>query len=352
MKHFEKLFAFKAIKAGIEITAEVLAKINSFALEPLTAEQVYVRKFLFCHSGIDRDVERFPKALLDDFTATFPGKSFLFNHDRRTSPFGLFFDAKTEDMTPEQFKALTGLEPKLPDGEKTITIVWAWAYMLDEDFNAQITKNLDAGIYRHVSIGFNATDLRGVKTEINGPTLYWEYVAPGEALEGSLVWLGAQPGATSQKALKDQETIDHGGKNIMKTLVVLLTAIGIKSLVAEATEEQIAAGVKALLEEKETRIKELEQDAILGKAYREKLLDDYVKAKAKLGECEATPEAQDTVKKAAKVFDVKFLEDEVKHLEKRVAEKFPAEPQLPADDPNANRGKAAGDNPLIPAEEK
>jgi hypothetical protein len=352
MKQFQKQFGCKAVSvAGSEVTPEMLAKINSFALNSLTVEQVYVRKFLFCHSAIDRDVERFPKALLEDFAATFPGKSFLFNHERRSSPFGLFFDAITEDMSPEQFKTLTSVEPNLPESEKSITVVWAWSYMLNEEFNSQITKNLDAGIYRHVSIGFSATDLTAVKKEINGPTLYWEYVAPGEALEGSLVWLGAQPGATAQKNLKDQD--NHKQEVVsMKTIIALLVGLGFKTLTETATEDQIASGIKSLMDEKAARIKALEKDAEEGKAYRDDMVKTYVASKAKLGEVAETPEAQAGLKTVAAGYPLDFLKSEIKHLQTRIEKQFPAETQVKGEDGNDKRDKSASDNPLIPEEKK
>lgn len=350
MKNFNKQLSVKAV-AGVSATPEMLAKINGFALEPLAAEQVYVRKFIMAHNAIDRDGERFSEQILDFFAETFPGKSFLFAHDRRSLPFGLWFDATTEEMTPEQFKILTREAPQLPDGVATVKVLWTWAYMLKEEFNAPIIKNIDAGIHRHVSIGFNAVDLIAVKKEINGPTLYWEYVPPGEALEGSLVWLGAQPGATAQKALKDQET--HTEKELpMKMLIALLTGLGIKALTDTATEDQIAAGIKALVDEKNARITELEPLAADGKAYREEMVKGYVAAKAKLGEVAETPEAQDRLKAVAAGYPLDFLKSELKHLETRVTEKFPDQGQLDAEDPNAKRGKAADDNPLIPRKEK
>lgn len=337
-----------AVSAGAEITPEMLAKINGFALKDLTAEEIYVRKFLFCHSAIDRDNERFPEPLLDDFVTTFPGKSFLFAHDRdEYLPLGLFFDASAEMMTPEQFKGLTGEDPLLPEGSTSVKIVWAWAYMLREH-RKEIIDNIDAGVYRHVSIGFAAADIRPVKKDINGPTLFWEYVGPGETREGSLVWLGAQPGATAQKTMKDQK--NHiTEETSMKTIIALLVGLGLKSITDTATEDQVAAGVKSLIDEKDATIKTLEPDAVLGKAYREKTVDSFVAAKQKLGEVADTEEAKKSLKDAAGRFEFTFLEAEVKHLEKRVAEKFPSTGQLDGDD---RRDKSADggstDNPLIP----
>lgn len=360
MKVFQKEFGCKAsVVAGAEITPEMLAKINGFALRELSADEIYVRKFLFCHSAIDRDNERFPVPLLEQFASTFPGKSFIAVHNRQSLPLGLFFDASTEAMPAEKFKTLTREEPRLPEGETTVTVVWAWSYMLIKH-REEIADNIDAGVYRHVSIGFSATDMRPVKKEINGPVLFWEYVEPGETREGSLVYLGAQPGATTQKSLKDQETILDKGDKAMKLIVAMLAGLGMKAITETATEEQIAAGIKQLSDEKDARITALEtekaaltEDADLGKAFKEKTISDYVALKHKLGEVGAEPEKHTAMKAVAAGLPFAFLQEEVKSLQKRVEEKFPAGYQLDGEDGEAKRSKDAEvDNPLIPKAEK
>lgn len=194
---YQKSFSLKAAQ-GADVTPELLAKINKFSLRELTAEEVFARKYLMAHNAVDRDNERFPEKLLDDFARTLPGKSLLDGHNRASLPIGLFFDANTEDLTPQQFTTLTGEQARLPEGINKVKILWGWVYMLKADFNESMTANIDAGIYRHASIGFKASDILPIKGEYDN-ILFWEYVPPGEALEGSIVWLGAQPGATAQK---------------------------------------------------------------------------------------------------------------------------------------------------------
>jgi hypothetical protein len=342
-----KQFALKAAGAGADVTPDMLAKINRFALKELSAEDVFVRKFLMAHNCIDRDNECFPADMLDQFAATFPGKSMLEGHDRRSRPCGKWFDAATEEMTPEQFTALTGEKAKLPAGATTCKVLWSWGYLLKTPGNDELIQQIDGGVCSHCSIGFAAADLKAVKTDPNGPALYYEYVSPGEALEGSLVWLGAQPGATAQKHLNDtQDSPSSKGEETMKTIVALLLSLGMKSITETATEEQIAAGMKMLIDEKDAAAKALEPDAALGKAYREKTVGDYVAAKQKLGEVEDTEEAKSALKAAASRFEFSFIEGELKHLEKRVTEKFPATGQLSGTHGTDN--SKTDKNPLIP----
>jgi len=321
-KQFLKSFGLKASVQGADCTPEMLAKINAFALKELTAEDVYVRKFLMAHSCIDRDNECFPPEMLDQFAATMPGKSMLEGHDRRSRPCGKWFDATTEEMSPEQFKTMTGVDPCMPDGVTSCKVLWSWGYMLKTPGNDELIAAVDGGVCSHCSIGFAAADLTAVRKDPTGPVQYYQYVAPGEALEGSLVWLGAQPGATAQKTLKDQEkhiTEVHS----MKTIVALLVGMGIKSLVADATEEQVAAGIKALVEEKDARIILLEPQAADGKAYRDDLISDTVKFAALLEEIGSDEKAAKDEADFLKTVPIARLKSQRDKYEAKAREKFP-----------------------------
>jgi hypothetical protein len=322
-KFGEKVFGLKgATGSGADCTPEMLAKINTYALTPLTADQVFVRKFLMAHSCIDRDNECFPPEMLDQFAASMPGKSMLIGHNRRDLPCGKFFDASTEEMTPEQFKAMTGEEPRLPDAATGCKVLWAWSYMVKTPGNEELAQQIDGGVCSHCSIGFAAADLTAVRKDPTGPAQYYQYVSPGEALEGSLVWLGAQPGATVQKSLKDQE--NHTTEvHSMKAIVALLVGMGIKTLVADATEEQISAGIKALAEEKDLRIKELEPLAADGKAYRDDLIADTVKFAALIGEVADDEKSKKDEEDFLKSVPIARLKAQRDKYEAKAREKFP-----------------------------
>lgn len=352
---YQKDFGIKAFK-GAEISDDQMAKINKYALETLQADQVHVRKFLLAHNMIDRDNERFPEGLLDDFAKTLPGKSFLFGHSRNSPGKGLWFEAEMKEISPAEFQELTGEEARLPEGVKTVNALMASAYLMKIPANEETLANIDGGVYRHVSIGFHASDIK--KVEEKSGSYYWEYSSPGEALEGSIVWLGAQPGATAQKTLmvgigiNDKSNKDEGDKNVEKILQNLSALCG-KSLTADNAVEE----VKSILETQrnevsdlKARVEELTPLASDGKAYRGNLVSKYVASKAKLGEVEETPEAQDKVKSVISSYPMDFLKSEVEVLEKRVMEKFP-DSALHSADPDAERdgGKV---NPLIPSNKK
>ncbi len=349
----------KSAMFGAEITPEVIAKINSYALSDLSAEKVYVRKFLLAHNLVDRDRERFSEELLDDFAITLPGKSFLFAHDRHNYlPIGLFFDAETEEMSPEQFKALTNEEPRLPDNIVNVKVLWAWYYIIKEAGYDDTIKNLEGGTYRHASIGFSASDLAPVK----GPydqTLFWEYAAPGEATEGSLVWLGAQNGATSQKSFKENHKHD-GGTNNMKKLFASIGKILGKAFTETTPEETVIAEIESVISEKDAKISDLEKQITdskglieIAEAHQKDLIDNYTRMRVCLEECEDTDEAKTAMGNMAKGMPYSFLKGEVDNLTKRMEKQFPDQGQLNGDtrrDKTADSGdgKDTEDNPLIP----
>ena len=334
--------AAKAV-AGADITPEMLVAINSFALIKLTEDDVYVRKFLLAHNAIDRDRERFSEDILEDFAATLPGKSLLMGHKRPDPGKGLFFAAHTEEMTPEQFKALTGDEAKLPEGVTKVKVLIALAYMVKAGFNDELMQNIDAGIFRHVSIHFAASDLVAIQKEVEGPVLFYEFKAPGEAREGSFVWLGAQPGATAQKAQEDVENDKtEGGKKDMKEFLKQLSEKLGKEFSDAAAVISAYGTMAESLKQAEDEVVKMEPFAKLGKKYHEGLVDEFVKAKAKLGEVEADDDAKTKLKAVAGGLDINYLEGEVEALQKRVAEKFPDKSQLDGQEPDKARDKSTG----------
>lgn len=357
IRHKSFASGIKGAGAGVEVSAEILGKINRYALTPITADEVYVRRKILAHNGVDRDRERFNEALLDDFAATLPGKSTLYAHDRgKFLPLGLYFDATTEEISLEKFKELTGEDPRLPAGLAGVKVLWAWYYVIKTPEVESVLRNIEGGTYRHWSIGFSAKSLVSVK----GPydeTLYWEYQGPGEATEGSLVWLGAQQGATSQKNAKaglgtdDNENQQRGPD--MKILKALLGAALGKSFGEAVTDENLVDEVKSALAAKDAQVTTLQAEAKglkdmadIGKKHIDALAADYARMKALLGECEEAEEAVKTMKGYASTLPPDFLVSEVKALQNRVNEKFPSQGQLEGD---LRRDKSgSGENPLIP----
>lgn len=336
-----KTFSFKAAGTS-NVTPEQLATINKFALAALTVEQVHVRKYLMAHNGIDRDVERFTESLLDDYARTLPGKGFFVEGHPSSWPGsggpgkGRFFAAYTEEMTPEAFKSLTNEEIRLPEGVTTAKVVWGEAYLLRLDSNKDTIANIDGGVYSFVSIGFKAPYFD--VTDERGNFRYGEYRPKGEALEGSLVWLGAQPGATVHKAF-DPEPPEHrsqedhtsrtGGNGIMKEFIEKLKKAFSGKIF---TEEGLLEEIKGLITEKDERIKALEPEAADGRAYRKSLIDDAVKFGALLGDIGTDAEAQKKEADFMATWPIDRLKSQRDRYEKQAREKFPTDPTFKGKD--------------------
>jgi hypothetical protein len=172
---------------------------------------------------------------------------------------------------------------------------------------------------------------------------------PAKQLDGGSSVIPAEAGIQSNK--------NKGGS--MKELMDRLKKMFNRTF----SEDGVADEIKAMLDEKdatiaekEKRIKELSPLAEDGKKWRDDLIKRYIASKAKLGEVGETPEAQEGLKKVAGAYPIEFLISECKHLEVRVAEKFPDTAQTKGDerkDKTADGGEKdySKDNPLTPKKE-
>ena len=208
-KEFEACWLKAAATAPNE---DDLALINALALEPVSAEQIKIVPMRLANTRVDRAFEQFPKAYLDRFAETLPGKSLMQAHDYYAAPVGRFFDAEVRR-----------------DPENGGHYLYARAYM-----NAAnpLAGDVALGVAKGVSIGFQpdgrtcdlcGKDYEGYRKrytqaaqaddepcshiagrEYDGKVCTVSYsgdMQKVEALEGSLVWLGCQRGAeTSPKA--------------------------------------------------------------------------------------------------------------------------------------------------------
>lgn len=310
----------KALGDGKGLTQEQLAQINKYAMVPLTPEQVYVRKYLVANNALDRDNERFSDEVLGDFAGSLPGKGFFVEgHPGGYSGSGgpgkgLFFNAFVEDMGVEQFNALTGETPELPPGVSTVKALWGEAYILRLDSNKDTLANIDGGIYRFVSIGFQAP-LFEVTGE-RGNYIYGEYRSKGEAREASLVWLGAQVGAVAMKSAKNNKE-----EEAIKTMKLheQLT----KTLNRPFTEDNLAEEIKAVVDGKDAEITGLKAAAADGAAYRKSLVDDTIRFGVLVDEVptdEAGQKAEEEFLKGLPIDRLKGMKDK---FEKRAKETHP-----------------------------
>ena len=292
-----------AVKSAGAPSAEQLAAINGYALAELTADDVYVRTWAIAHNAIDRDREVMDEGLLAAFAATLPGKGLFIRHpsgwDGDSGPGeGRWFAAQVDRMSLEEARKLLR-EPTLawPPDRSSAEVLIASAYIVRTEDNPSLLKKIDGGVVSDVSIGFRATG----GTDINnadGQYIARRLHAPGEALEASLVWLGAQPGARAIKHAKDDPVMteeqikalraEHDAR--VKALQDQVDAAKSAQAKAEAdaatATANAAALVKALGEDHKALAADpeaLARAAIDGKAYRTQLVDDIVAAERAKG---------------------------------------------------------------------
>ena len=336
-KSLNKQIGLKTFGKGKQASDDQLAKINTFALEPLSADQVYVRRFLVAHNGIDRDRERFNDELLEQFAATLPGKGmFLDGHPGGWNGSGApgsgrWFDAGTELMSPQEFKQLTGEYISVPDGVNQIKVLWGESYLLkDISYIEEWTKLIDAGIVSFVSIGFNAP--RKSITDDNGNYLHGEYYPNGEALEASLVWLGAQPGASAKSVKGNQpDNPSFEEENQVKDFLEKLSkALGLKQAL---TEDNALARIIAQVEEKDGQLTAKDQEidglkaaATDGKAYRKSLVDDAIRFGVLIDEVPTDEDAQKSESDFLISLPIERLKSMRDKYETRAREKCPTDP--------------------------
>jgi hypothetical protein len=197
-----------AIKGFSAPDAEDLAAINSrYALTPLKADDIMVAPVYLANNQWDRDDERFSEPTLKRFNETLPGKSFIMAHQWGPPGVGRFY--KSQKIEQENGQWLVG-----------------HIYTVKE-LHDQLIKEINAGVWWAVSIGFRWAKIAPIGTE--GKTLTrdealenpasvrgWEFQEDpehglqSEALEGSLVYLGAQTGAAMGQISK---SVQPGGND-------------------------------------------------------------------------------------------------------------------------------------------
>lgn len=127
---------------GALVSEEMLAKINTYTVKPLAAEEVYVFRVAMCDNEIDRDHEVFPRETLDALAELYRGKTVIADHRWQTSgQVARIFDTEVEE---------TG--GKSSTGEAAARLV-AYCYMLRSEANADLIAAIDAGIKKEVSVG-------------------------------------------------------------------------------------------------------------------------------------------------------------------------------------------------------
>lgn len=381
-------------KAVLKPTPDEWEKIQDVMTVPeiFTEDDVRVYHPLLAHNFKDRDRERFDLVTIKDFNTTIIDKSVLMGHSWGDPGVGRFFDSKLIKMTVEEALEFVGVYPDKKQLKSHLEMIYELEkgiYILNPSFyvmksEEKLVRDLDAGIIRDMSIGFRANSREPIKDK-DGNILWYEYQGGGEALEGSFVWLGAQPGARNRKQLDEnpcangnevepdktedsQITNNSGGKSMKLSIngkEVTFEADGLpevqKEIDSVVTEEQSKtatiqseldttknslADVEGKLttanEELESyktafgdytpeKAKELIQNAANGKAYIDLLINEIIQFKSLLGLLEKDEESVKGEKSILEILTLEQLKTQHDQLKKAISEKFPYYGQLNID---------------------
>lgn len=137
--------------AALTCTAEELEKINAFALEPLTVEDVYCFKIAVVSNAqdVDRDEEPLLLNAVKQLAAHLKGRTVLFDHN----PTAKNQFARIYDTILETKEAVT-------DAGEPLTTLIAHCYMVKTAANADLITEIKAGIKKEVSVGMSTSGFR------------------------------------------------------------------------------------------------------------------------------------------------------------------------------------------------
>ena len=184
----------------MEQNQELLAQLNQFTRREHTAEEVYLFDVILCDNDIDRDGDRFSDAALDTLAKRAVGATGIFDHN-----------PKSGNQTARIFRAevCTDAECRTKSGQP-YRFLKANAYMVRTDGNADLIREIDAGIKKEVSVSCAVTrqvcsvcgtnriekPCRHLKGKRYGDTLcYFTLDGISDFYEWSFVAVPAQPRA-------------------------------------------------------------------------------------------------------------------------------------------------------------
>lgn len=124
------------------VTAEELAKINGYARKELSAEKVYVFPVILCDTELDRDNDKFTQKALEELAALYLGKTVICDHNPKNgNQRARIFDTEVISV-PETITC---------DGTPLYRLKGK-AYMLKTEATKEIIDNIEAGIFKEVSV--------------------------------------------------------------------------------------------------------------------------------------------------------------------------------------------------------
>lgn len=292
------------VKQGL--SAPEMGKINRYTRRAYTPEEVYAFSLVLCDNEVDRDWERFSLEALEGLRELFPGKTLLFDHERRSA-----------SQTARIYDTALETEPgKSTQAGEVYTKLTAKAYLPRTEKNREVIELIESGILKEVSVGCSmgrsVCSICGkercghVKGRLyDGQRCHQVLYEPQDAYECSFVAVPAQRAAGVVKYYEGGRTMDYE-----------------KCLEAAGAEGLRLTGEQTL--ELAGQIKAWKEEARWGRSYREKLRGQVLKCSALL-----QPDLPRAVMESAlQGLTVEELSTMAETYEKMAGRKFPLQPQL------------------------
>lgn len=242
-------------------TAEDLELINTYARNPLSAEDVYCFNLTLCDNEVDRDFERFSIDALKELAGLFVGRTGISDHNMSSlnQKARIFKTCIQEDKSK-----------KTSAGEDYVTLK-ATAYMLVTDENKDMIAQIEGGIKKEVSVSCSMSNMtcsicgknmkshecNHIKGKYYGKKLCHGILSgAADAYEWSFVAVPAQKNAGVTKALSKEKA---------------------KTKKTTANDINGNSGAEKTQVYSKSYIKKLELEAEDGRLYREHLLSEIKK---------------------------------------------------------------------------
>lgn len=129
-----------------EVTEAELKAINKYALEPLTADQVFTFKAVLCDNEVDRVYERFNLKALQDLKKLFLGKTVIKDHYR-----------SADNQVARIYSTELVQSEKTTQAGELYTQLVAHCYMVKTAGNADLIAEIKGGIKKEGSVGCAVT---------------------------------------------------------------------------------------------------------------------------------------------------------------------------------------------------
>ena len=142
--------SYKAAQLGAqEVTEAELKAINKYALEPLTADEVFTFSAILCDNAVDRQFEQFSAKALDELRKLFVGRTVIKDHIARAD----------NQVARIYATELVDTGKTLPNGGGAYMQLKAHCYMVRTESNKDLIAEIKAGIKKEGSVGFRAASV-------------------------------------------------------------------------------------------------------------------------------------------------------------------------------------------------